>query len=305
MKLLSDIINDLVNDQFSLSVALNKTKVLATRIDNSALLSWVNFELNGYPNNDSLPDYRKTRGTIIGDFINNGYQVRNYPLPLPSIGERLDEQLREFRVLDNITTLEGFVRANNQDNDSLISLFPHDLKNTIENIMRNNDPYFQLTSVGVKVPFHFTIEVLAIVKNKLLDFMLKLETEFGFETEIADLKDNKGKINNIMNTTINNNGDGNIVNTGTEATITANIHVVKNNKETLRKLLTNSGVNSLDVTELLNVIDSETVTDSKFGVNVNTWIQKMISKSLDGSWQVGIGAAGTLLAEAIKGYYGA
>lgn len=30
----------------------------------------------------------------------------------------------------------------------------------------------------------------------------------------------------------------------------------------------------------------------------------MLAKSLEGSWQIGIGAAGTLLADVIKGYYG-
>src|SRR5690349_21563566 len=109
MKLISDIINDLVNDQRSLTTALNKTKVLATRIGHDVLLNWVDHELRGYPTQDSVPEYRITYGTIIGNFLNNGFQVTNYPLPLPSIGDGLDKKLREFRVQDNIATLESYL----------------------------------------------------------------------------------------------------------------------------------------------------------------------------------------------------
>ncbi|HCN85274.1 MAG TPA: hypothetical protein DIT07_16890 [Sphingobacteriaceae bacterium] len=306
MKLISDIINDLVNDQISLTVPLNKTKVLATRIDNKILLDWVNLELKGYPNNGTIPLYRKTSGTLVGNFTNNGYLVSNYPLPLPEMGEELDLQLKEFRMLDNIATLEGFLTSYNEhNNDSLISVFSDGLLRSIENIMRNtNGPYFQLTSAGIKVPIHFSTQVLSAIKDKLLDFMLNLETEFGIETEITDLKNNNAKINYIMNNTINTTGDGNIINTGDKSKITAEINITKGNKELLEKTLKENGVNHEDITELLNVIDTEQPTDNSFGIKVNSWLQKMLSKSLDGSWQVGIGAAGTLLAEALKSYYG-
>ena len=42
MELVSQIINDLVDDQKSLNSALLKTKVLASRIQNVELLYWVN-----------------------------------------------------------------------------------------------------------------------------------------------------------------------------------------------------------------------------------------------------------------------
>jgi len=306
MKLISDILNDLVNDQISLSVALNKTKVLATRIDNQALLNWVNSELKGYPNFDSVPDYRSTQGTVIGDFTNGRQHVTNYPLPLPELGDDMDEKIRQFRTVDSVTTLEAFFDIPVTENrDSLVFPFPEGMRSSLEDILRNsNGPYFQLINVGIKVPFHFATSVLASVKDKLLEFMLALEKEFGIESEISDLQGNNAKINYIMNNTITNNGDGNVVNTGANATVTANITITKGNKDALAKILTENGVENKDIVELLTVIDTEQSEGNTFGTKVTEWMKNMLSKSLDGTWQVGIGAAGTLLAEALKAYYG-
>lgn len=305
MKLISDIINDLVNDNISLTVALNKTKILASRIGNTGLLNWLNRELSGYPNFDSVPDYRKTIGTVKGDVMNVGFQANNYPLQF-DFGEDLNKLMTEFKTVDSISTIEGFLVApKNKNNGSLVLRYPDNLKDSLEGMMQNtNGPYFRLLNVGISVPLQFANAIIASVKNKLLDFMLALEKEFGMESDISDFKANTTKINYIMNNTINNNGDGNVVNTGANSTINATINISKGNKEALVDTLRNNGVDNNDIAELLTVIDTETPEGNGFGTKVNGWFQKMISKSLDGTWQVGIGAAGTLLAEALKAYYG-
>ncbi|QNR85074.1 hypothetical protein H9N25_00760 [Pedobacter riviphilus] len=305
MKLISDILNDLVNDQISLTVALNKTKVLATRIGNKRLLDWVNSELKGYANLNSVPEYRITHGTIIGDFNNGRQMVTNYPIPLPDLGEKMDDQIRQFRTVDSIYTLESFFKMPGREKlDSLVFPFSDGMRATLEDILRNsNGPYFQLISVGIKVPFHFATSVIAKVKDMLLEFMLEIEKEFGIESDIADLKNNNLKINYIMNNTITNNGDGNVVNTGSNSQITANINIIKGDKEALTKSLKENGVATEDISDLLMVIDTEKPNGNSFGEKVNNWMKKMLAKSIDGTWQVGIGAAGSLLAELIKAYY--
>ena len=302
MKLISDIINDLVADGTSAVIPLQKTKILASRIGNKELLNWVNLELGGYPNKESLPSYRKAVGTILGDFINGYNKVTNYPLPLPSFGDDLDEEMRTFLIMNGVATLEQF---NASGETSLMFRFPDGVKQSIQSIMQNsNGPYFQLLHVGVSVPIHVASQVVTAVKNKLLDFMLELESQFGMETNIEDLKKQPTKINYIMETTIHNTGDGNVINTGEQAQITANIKITKGDKKQLQDMLTQNGVESDDINSLLQIVDVETPSDMKFGQEVNLWIQRMMAKALDGTWKVGIGAAGALLAEALKKYYG-
>jgi len=302
MQLISDIVNDLVNDQISLTVALNKTKVLASRISNQTLLDWVNLELIGYINNAEVPSYRKTSGTIKGDFMNSRVKATNYPIPIKLDNEN-DARLREFIFYDGISTLEAFAVNNN---GTLLYQYPESLIRSIERMLQNtNGSQFHLTNAGVEVPSSFAGQALSKIKDKLLNFMLTLEKEFGIESEIIDLKSNSSKVSYIMNNTIINHGDGNVTNTGHNSTVTANINISKGDKNSLSEMLRKNDVEEEDITELIQVIDEETPSpDGAFGSKVNGWIRKMLDKSLDNTWKIGIGAAGNLLATALKLYYG-
>ena len=61
-----------------------------------------------------------------------------------------------------------------------------------------------------------------------------------------------------------------------------------------------------DIAEIIEIVKHEQVNPEtkKLGENTTNWIQKMVGKSIDGSWQIGLGAAGELLATAIGKYYG-
>lgn len=84
------------------------------------------------------------------------------------------------------------------------------------------------------------------------------------------------------------------------------IQVKTGNFDDLRQLLTRNNVADTDIDELKTILETETPdTESKrFGEKTNGWIAKMVNKCLDGTWAIGIGAAGKLLADGIKAYYG-
>ncbi|MDR6786052.1 hypothetical protein ABIE26_004478 [Pedobacter africanus] len=303
MKLISDILNDLMDDQLSLSVPLTKTKFLASKIAHQELLEWVNFELKGYPSNGSLPAYRITKGVIVGDMIKSGIRFSDHPFHLPDLPADLNEQMQLFRAHDNVSALESLLKS--KSSNMVCALFPENILRTIEKPMKNtNGADFQLLRAGIKVPLHSLHKILAEVKDKLMEFMLALDKQFDVNTEIRDLKNNQSKITTIMNTTIHNNGDGNVINTGEKASITTNVSINKGNKQVLERKLAENNVAEQDIRELLLVIDEEPPVDQKFGEKVNLWLQKMVAKSLSGGWEISLGAAGSLLADAIKQYYG-
>ncbi|MCS3096120.1 hypothetical protein NXX73_06195 [Bacteroides fragilis] len=72
---------------------------------------------------------------------------------------------------------------------------------------------------------------------------------------------------------------------------------MKNSKVFLKK----NGVQDSDIQELQEIlIEEPELIDNKFGSKVNAWLKNMLNKAVDGSWQISIGAAGTLLAEALE-----
>lgn len=306
MKLINDIINELIDTEISISSPLLKTKVLASRLQNEVLLNWVSNELKGYNSTSGLPDYRKYSGNITGTYINGNMQYNDQPVPTVGLKRDLEEMLLSMDFYQSISSLENLKGENKSE--KLEHTFPAELTGLIQqNWRKMGNPYLQLVNCKKSVSVNAVVEILAFVRNNLLDFMLKIDSEFGNITEIEELKTKKEEITTIMNQTIiNNSGDGNILNTGEKANITATININKGNIEELTKHLQEIGLSNADTIELIEIIDTEEPNfDNKtFGQKVNTWTQKMLGKALDGSWNIGIGAAGNLIAEAVKSYYG-
>jgi len=106
----------------------------------------------------------------------------------------------------------------------------------------------------------------------------------------------------ISNTTFGNNatiivGDHNHV---------KNIQIKQGDFEDLKELLKRNNLADQDIESLKDIVETEIpdIEKQTLGTKTNEWISKMVGKCLDGSWAIGIGAAGKLLADGIKAYYG-
>jgi hypothetical protein len=99
-------------------------------------------------------------------------------------------------------------------------------------------------------------------------------------------------------------GDRNVITTGDNNTVTISYQVFKGDIESLKQALSSNHVSKDDVNEIARIVQEEKPEAGKFGERTKAWIGKMIQKSLDGLWHVGIHTAGALLAEIIKSYHG-
>lgn len=307
MKLISQIINELVDSEKSINGALLKTKVLASRIQNGELLNWVDKELSGYDSIDDLTDYRKNIPSYLkGNYTNGNMKYTNQPIPTIGMDLEFQKILQSTEFYESITALANLI--NSTDSSTIGSHVKAEIVGLIgQNWINMGNPYLNLMSVTKIIGKNAIIEVVSKVRNKLLDFMLAIDQEFGNLTEITELRDRKNEITTIMNhTIINNSGDGNVLNTGDKAKIDAKIKITKGNKNELVRHLQENGISRVDAVELAEIIDTEepNAETKIFGNKVSNWTKKMIGKAVDGSWNIGIGAAGSLIAEALGKYYG-
>ncbi|MBL7932485.1 MAG: hypothetical protein JNL60_11310 [Bacteroidia bacterium] len=300
MKLIGEIINELVDTNQQITSPLLKTKVLASRIRSTELAAWVNSELNGYSDKTKVPKYRRFVPLIKGSYISGNAHVKNTSIPIPNTDQEMYNKLSTLHMLDSISTLEKM--AVEDKSGSISFTFPNLIIEWWDRELSKQNSYFQLLSVYQTVSISAVFEVISAVRNKLLDFMLKIDEEFGNVTEIESLQNKQQQITSILNQTIVK-GDGNVVNTGDSSTIKASIHVTRGDKKALADVLISKGIEKSDLEELLGVIDSEEVDGDSFGSKTSKWIKKMLGKAVDGAWEVNIGAAGSLLADAIKAYY--
>ncbi|MEA3496179.1 MAG: hypothetical protein U9R42_09115 [Bacteroidota bacterium] len=306
MKLISDIINELIDTEKSITSPILKTKVLASRIQNQELLDWINNELRGYGGIKGLPKYRVYKCNLTGDYINGDMQYNQQPVPTVGLSQEWENVLQNMHFDQSVSSLEK-TKSENKSGELSYTL-PAEMTGIVQrNFRKLGNPYLQLINCKKSVSIIVVDEILSIVRNNLLYFMLKIDSEYGNVTDLNELKSKKDEITTIMNKTIiNTSGDGNIISTGDHANVSATINISKGNKSELENYLKSIGLSENDSSELLEIIDSEEPDFQKktFGQKVNAWTHKILGKTIDGSWNIGIGAAGNLIAEGIKLYYG-
>lgn len=74
----------------------------------------------------------------------------------------------------------------------------------------------------------------------------------------------------------------------------------------MHNALEQNGIDSADIKELGKAVEAEpSLNESRsFGPRVSGWLAKMCGKAASGAWNIGLAAAGRILAKLIAMYYG-
>jgi hypothetical protein len=291
-----------------LTAALFKAKFLAKKIGSLEFQHWVESELNGYqimPGDDNhIPKYRK-HYAIPKVVYKVGLTVNEAVVPLEGLDEQVAEWCRQIVLHESVASLE--MKSKNSHSEGTISYhIPPEGCYLIQQHIRKSNRYVEVISGQKIASVGVVFQTLTAIRSKFLDFMMEVDSQFGNVTDPNDLATKKDQITTIMNTTIHNTGDGALINTGNDVKIKNKIRVTKQNFEQLARVLSENNVHQEDIRELQQVIDTDNPDESNklFGTKVNAWILKMVGKSLSGTWMIGAGAAGDLLADIISNYYG-
>ena len=301
MNLLEEIQNEAVDIKSDLGTILRKCKLLAARLGSKELDDWLLWESNGYPENIKVPDYRIWRLELKGDFTGPfGSGLRNANIPLIFLSEETRDQYENYQCRQSISSIEHTLKY---ADGGTLEVSTGDLV-----VLLGTKVYQGLNCIQVKAEFGIgnLLELLNSVRNRILDFSLavwKEKPNAGESNPKSNEKLEPSKITQIFNTTIFG-GTANVIGE------ISNSHFVFNIKshdfESLEKELKKYLINYIDIQELKEALKKEDSPKnaSSFGPLVSTWISSMIKKAADGSWKIGIAAAGNLLAKAIAKYYG-
>lgn len=307
MKLIAQIINDLIDSDKSLTSPILKTKVLASKLKNQELLFWVNNEFSGYSNTDSLPKYRIVAAQLKGVY-KNGYQVyNNAPLVASVLPSKLAEYMNKAKLNMSVESLESYLDADKSG--VLEENLPAEICSMItKGYERMGNHFFEVISAYKEFPKTAIVQVLSEIRSKLLDLMLEIDDKYG-NTDLDDLIIQKTKVNELIIQSMNNNiitGDANILNTGNDNKLSTKSIISKGKIDDLKKILKENNVSDEDIDEIIEIVQNEEPDfgNKKVGNRASEWMKKMIGKSIDGSWQIGVGAAGDLVANLVGNYYG-
>ncbi|MCG2775364.1 MAG: hypothetical protein L6406_06735 [Desulfobacterales bacterium] len=301
MKLIEEIIEMLSSDSPNLNNALFKTKVLLHKLGEKELVSWVDAELSGYPNIESLPDYRVLPVTVLGNFSNMAYSYSEQPLPLIHLDKKLRKNLEKTHLTQSIAVLESYAK----DESSLTITIAPELYPSLSKGLASG---FNVERAWGKHSAGSMLQVINEVRSRLLDFVLQLSEKIPDEVDTEKMKEMSKEVGTsdlFRNAVFGNNatvivGDSNIQNI--ENTIT------KNDFASLAEELRKHSVQEEDISSLKKAIDADKdapeLCDKKLGQNVRGWVSNMLTKATDAVWNINLGVAGGLLTEALKAYYG-
>jgi hypothetical protein len=292
MSLVSDLIVKVVDSSSVIGQVLQKAKVLASELKSPELRTWVDSELTGYDDEDSLPDCRISVGMNLGHFEGGfGSAIRNAPLPIYALPEEFRAGMSKLRLTASVSSLQEM----------------HNLESTYQEswsadlIALVSSKFYQgmaLRMAWKHIPQAEITGVLDTARNKLLSFLLELKEQYP-EVEDADaglraIPSDEVRIsiaNNIFGT--NNN-----LASGQSVQQTVNQNVKQGDIDALLSVLAEASLPEESIDELkVAISEDESISRDGLGPKVSIWMAKLAEK-------IGTNATATLAAQAVLQFYG-
>lgn len=270
-----------------MSVLLRKAQILGARLDHQPLSAWVQWELNGYPDLDSLPEYRKM-GTVqvLGDFQGSfGSGMKNAPIAEGSVDEVAREALFSHAFFESVAWLEATMSASargSQASGILLVPWPTDALTLYGQRLYEN----MVCRCAHKVISEASVAgVLDSVRNKLLMFALeieKIEPQAG-EAPPGEPAIDAMRVSQIFNTNIY--GGHNLVAAGNRDVTQKNeLHLTVEWEELAGDLRT-LGIADADIDDLHRALeaDARQSAPGTIGPATQGWLGRMTTRLATGS----------------------
>lgn len=302
MKLLNEIIDALSSQDSSLTNALLKTKVLLHKIGHKELVEWVNHELNGYPHDGDLPEYRILPAQVLANMANMRFQVNSHPIPLGHLEHEQRESLETAKMFQSLAVLEKLVE---KEGGFLQAPIPMEFNGILGQGLANG---FMIQRVWSSIGQADVAQIFVQVRSRLLDFVLELKDQLGDDMSDQEIKQKTDAIDasSLFNNAIFGNNTTIVVGSHNSQKVT-NLSV-QGDFNALAEHLRHHGVDEPNIANLETAIKQDAaapeIEQKKFGPSVRAWLQSMLSKAVDSSWNIELGIASSLLATALQKYYG-
>ena len=217
MSPIEQIIDELTDMSKSLMGPILKTKVFASRIGNQEIADWADKEATGYRDqSDCVPGYRATRPVFKSTYSQATVMKTDVPLPMTIFDDEIGKLLFKPREEPSVSALE-LIMDRKSEEGQVRKVFGADFCQMLTSRIINNASHnITIYALAIITDISEIAYVLASIRSKLLDFMLKLEMDLPqLETSAGKAqplrREDQERVTNIFNQTIFVTGDGNTV----------------------------------------------------------------------------------------------
>jgi AbiTii len=188
--LIDEIIGILGHENGSLTSALMKTKILLHNLGHKELVEWVNSELNGYSNKETIPPYRIIPSQVLANMSNGVWQLNSHPIPIGHLNPELKEGLENCKMGEALAELEAFLASGSQGN-SLQRSIPVEAYRVLEERLGSS---LRIQLAWCSISIHRLTSILVNVRSRLLDFLLELREQIGEGATDSDVKEKSDSV---------------------------------------------------------------------------------------------------------------
>lgn len=169
MSLLRDIQTEVASTTGDVISVLRNCKILAARLHSEELIRWVDLELDGFPDSHPTPPYRNLSITYYASFRNIAWHRPREPVPMQLVPENHRDSFRSLEFREGIAKVVSLARENKGARVERPELIPA--------FQGKMWPQLICESVWGEIPNFEFEQLLSSVKNRVLDFSLKIEFE--------------------------------------------------------------------------------------------------------------------------------
>ena len=272
---------------------LLKAKSIAVKLNLLELITWVEHEINGYPNKSDVPEYRTGHGIVKGF---NYAQGRYLPLDLNGMTAEMVDMITTYTLYESISSMDK------QDNKGEMVRLPLN--------PRQVEILLGAGKGGMELCWFFSSNklehIVTTVRNKILDWSLELEKQNIFGEDLRFNQQEKEvapvTVKYIFNDVFTNNG---VFAHQVEGDVNQQNTITSGDFSSLAEYLEKLGVEKSDIRELQEIISDSPVPESSenLGAGIGGWVGNMIGKAYAGGLNIAGAAAPAILTNAICHFF--
>lgn len=303
MKMLDEIVAAAVDDKVPVATVLRRGLVLASALRNDKLKAWLLDELNGYPDDKPLPDYRTAYIGAVGLFVGYaGSTINDQPLNAAVLDERDREWATTASFRGGVASYEN--PATDPAVKSVQVHWPAYLIARYQTSFMQNESWV-LNRAHQVIPRACLVNLVECVRNRVLEFALEIRNEVGSSDPTPNTPspaDVEKYVTNIIYGGTNVFG-GSI---GGDVIHGANQTIVKGDFATLSGALKQIGFPDASIGELKAALAADAAAGHKtdIGPRADGWLKTTIKALGRGTLKVGTDVATKVATAAVLTFLG-
>lgn len=194
-----DLQDEILSSDCDIVQILRRAHVIAVKLGLKEFDQWISYELNGYPDQNACPDYRKVRGTLKAFNPYHGW------IPAVITDGELETVICEKKISNSISEIITLCK---NPESRLVYEFPGDQVEHLDRLFGSPLPM----RYALHISTASVMDIIEKVKNTILEWTLKLEEE-GVLGEGMRFSDKEKQTAMALPQTVNNYyGATNVIN---------------------------------------------------------------------------------------------